>query len=164
MTYRFQFEKAEVVYFPKEEFDVACETACSLGVMSRKIDIALARTVLSDPCVRLAVFQIPWLPQPCIREEACFLYSQESSMVALDRFARSGSVSNDDIKDVLTTRFQNTVCIFCKQSFRTLVMDNCDGLFYSSDRLQERILATEILLCPVCRNSLRQLVVKIFSD
>src|SRR5690606_36447476 len=90
-------------------------------------------------------------------------WSGGPDLEALDRRVLEGTYTDADFAGSVKTVYQETICSQCGAGWQTLVMSGGDP-YPGAPGLDQRTLEMgKFLLCPACRASLRQAVVKILG-
>ncbi len=79
----------------------------------------------------------------------------------LDEKVRSNTFTDADFEDSVITKFQETVCVYCKWKGPTLCIEH-DCYVGNFELEVKKMRKLEFKLCPNCGKSLRQSVVMIF--
>jgi hypothetical protein len=109
--------------------------------------------------IRMAFF-------PSYRKGRYWLYylfwSHPIDLLKLDDDVIAGIVPEALFVETVRTHYQHTLCSTCHNTFHTLVIPGGDPYVDNLSLMDRKIAQSCILSCPICHNSLRQLVVKIF--
>ncbi len=79
----------------------------------------------------------------------------------LDVKVQNNTFTDTDFEDSVITKFQETVCVYCKWKGPTLCMEH-DSYVGNFELEVKKMRKLEFKLCPNCGKSLRQSVVMIF--
>lgn len=154
-----QAEGTRFYYLPAAE-DLATIRLGELAV-EEVHDPELAARIRRCPDVRMVVFE-HWAQRS--HGLAYYLFwSSNPDLEVLDRRVLAGTYTDADFSGSVKTRYQDTFCSQCESRWHTLIMDGGDAYPGAPGLAQRKFGMSRFLLCPACRSSLRQAVVKIMG-
>jgi len=133
----------------------------STGLVVEAPDPELAARIRQHPDVRLVVFER--MLKRTHGDVYYLFWNNGQDLVALDRRVLAGTYTDADFVASVKTTFQETRCDNCGSHWQTLVIPSGDPYPGAPGLLQRKIALSKFELCPACRASLRQMVVKILG-
>lgn len=80
----------------------------------------------------------------------------------LDMHIKTNKFSDEDFRNSIKTFLHQITCLTCKNQYVVLSVPSGDIYVGSWGLMNEKIKCRDYLICPNCKDSLRQMVVKIF--
>ncbi|TKD10030.1 hypothetical protein [Polyangium fumosum] len=115
--------------------------------------------------LNIRLILVPWGRNSTVALIYLLHWETEAETIGLDEKVFSDRYTDSDFEGSVRTVYSNTICFSCKRQWHTLIMP--PGDYYpgrGSDMFYEKVAKREILRCPGCGSSLRQLVVKIIEE
>jgi hypothetical protein len=101
-----------------------------------------------------------------LRKKSCILYylhwDNNQNLDKLDMCVETNKFSDEDFKHSIKTFLHQITCLTCKNQYVALSVPSGDVYIASWELMNEKIKCRNYLVCPNCKSSLRQMVVKIF--
>jgi hypothetical protein len=91
-------------------------------------------------------------------------WNKEVDLNKLDEKVINNAHTDADFENSIITRIQKTYCRNCNNSYLTLIIDADLCYLFSPNYYKEKKKSFKIYVCPNCRNSLRQEVVKFLGS
>jgi hypothetical protein len=131
------------------------------GIVMNPPDLKMIARIRHCPDVRAAIFE--GMRKGEYRYLYYLFWSDEPDLKELDRRVIAGTYTDADFTSSVRTAYQDTFCSECGARWHTLIIPGGDPYPGAWDLLQRKFAMSKFLLCPACRASLRQAVVKILG-
>ncbi len=153
---KIQVEGIDLIYF---YFNDSLATLNNLNIQIRDLSYYLKPELMDKSDIRLIFIITPWDYNTANVNYLYWLNIKD--LKVLDIRIENNIFTEEDFHGSVITRYQKTKCFHCDSSWDTLVIEELN-YFRNPGVGLEKIRQSVIKSCPLCQNSLRQLVVYVF--